>query len=216
MENRKHFYFFKIIFIFYCHSIISMESMDVQELMQDAHKESKQEISININEIVSKKQKYKKNNSNLVKFIDIKTDSDLVRCLPPEIWYGVIEYLNLNDKNDLRAILNIFAPRIGVPDNIAKLIATNLSIYATLRATDLDNWQYRIENHYESWGNIKNFKNFKNNKSFESVTKINEYIKLINKDFINKKEEYKIISLAKEKELKKFWKNSLDELEKRV
>ena len=107
-----------------------------------------------------------KSDQNLLK-LGIKTDSDLIIILPTEVWLNIIQCLDPKEK----AILYFFAPRIGVTEEQAKVIAVNISNFAALNCKSIDEWEDRINNACESWGNLKNY-NDNNEFAEKSKTKI--------------------------------------------
>ena len=147
-----------------------------------------------------------KSDQNLLK-LGIKTDSDLIRILPTEVWLNIIQCLDPKEK----AILYFFAPRIGVTEEQAKVIAVNISNFAALNCKSIDEWEDRINNACESWGNLKNYKD--NNEFAEkSKTKIREYLKILNSNFFKTLDIYKkaLTSNNKKEEFEKMW-HSLEE-----
>ena len=147
-----------------------------------------------------------KSDQNLLK-LGIKTDSDLIIILPTEVWLNIIQCLDPKEK----AILYFFAPRIGVTEEQAKVIAVNISNFAALNCKSIDEWENIINNACKSWGNLKNYKD--NNEFAEkSKTKIREYLKILNSNFFKTLDIYKkaLTSNNKKEEFEKMW-HSLEE-----
>ncbi len=144
------------------------------------------------------------NDSSLIQSLKIKTDSDLITIFPAEIWQLILANLDLNDKKNLKTILRFFAPRLGLPENLAKIIAVNLSNYAALKSVNMDDWKDTINNSYKNWGKLKNYKS---KLALDSQEKIREYLKIINSKFFKKIATYNSILTGNniKEDLEGFW-----------
>lgn len=108
------------------------------------------------------------------------TDSELINFLPQEIWFKILDYLDFK-KN--KAILYFFAPRIGISEKNAKIVAVNISNIAALKSKNFNEWEDRINNFYKSW------KSEKANKTKEIIKK---YLRILNKEFLFYLSEFRL------------------------
>ncbi len=143
---------------------------------------------------------------SLLKALKIKTDSDLINILPAEIWQLILANLDPTDKKTLKTVLYFFAPRVGVPKNLAKTIAVNLSNYAALKSVNMDDWKDIINNSYKNWGQLKNCNLQLAQNSQENII---EYLKIVDNYFLKKVSIYNnaLVANDKREEVANFWKN---------
>ncbi len=110
--------------------------------------------------------------------------------MPAKIWRLVLANLDPNDKKTLKTVLHFFVPRVGLPENLAQIAAVNLSNYAAPRSVNIDDRKENINNSYTNWGNLKNFKSKLAQNSQENIR---EYLKILNRDFLEKISSYNAI-----------------------